>query len=103
MLDYRVTFERTTTVFWFFKKTERFFYNIMVYKAKPPKLLDNPTYPRDYTAVAYEKSCHAPCIKYKSYTTAFLGDTENDAFKYLVKMIEKQTNSTMVDKVKVKL
>jgi hypothetical protein len=103
MLDYRVTFERTTTVFWFFKKTERFFYNIMVYKAKPPKLLDNPTYPRDYTAVAYEKSCHAPCIKYTSFTTAFLGDTENDAFKYLVKMIEKQTNSIMVEKVKVKL
>lgn len=101
MLDYKVTFERTTTVFWVFKKTERFFYNIMVYKAKPPTLLDNPTYPRDYTAVAYEKSCRAPLIKYKSYTTAFLGDTENDAFKRLVMMIEKQTNSTMVDKVKL--
>ena len=100
MLNYKVKCCRTTG-FWLFKKDATFFYYIMASKSNPKTLPYLPHWPYDYTAVVYNKSYRAPELKYKTYTTTMIGDTETDAFNGLVRLIEKQTKSIVVDMIQL--
>ncbi len=91
MLDYQVTFERTTG-FWIFKKTEYFFYRILSsrfdrYGVRGDKFAH---------ATVYYKSYGAPQLKCKEYQTEVGGATEMDAINGLIGRITDETNSTLV-------
>lgn len=91
MLDYQVTFERTTG-FWIFKKIEHFFYRIISNK------FDRYGVRGDKYALAtvYYESYDAPRLKCKEYLTELAGATEMDAINGLIELIADETNSTLV-------
>ena len=91
MLDYQVTFERTTG-FWIFNKTEYFFYRILSSR------FDRYGVRGDKYALAtvYYESYDAPHLKCKVYQTEVCGATEMDAINGLIGMIADETNSVCV-------
>lgn len=94
MLDYQVTFERTTG-FWIFKKTEYFFYRIVSNR------FDRYGVRGDKYALAtvYHESYDAPRLKGKEYHTEVDGATEMDAINLLIGQIEDETDSICVSSI----
>jgi hypothetical protein len=91
MIDYQVTFERTTG-FWIFKKTEYFFYRILSNR------FDRYGVRGDKYALAtvYYESYNAPRLTSKEYQTDVGGATEMDAINGLIELIANETNSVCV-------
>lgn len=91
MIDYQVTFERTTG-FWIFKKTEYFFYKILSNR------FDRYGVRGDKYALAtvYYESYNAPRLTGKEYQTDVGGATEMDAINGLIGLIADETNSVCV-------
>ena len=91
MLDYQVTFERTTG-FWIFKKTEQFFYRIISNRFDRYGVIGD----KYALATVYYESFRAPRLTRKEYQTDVAGATEMDAINGLIGLIADETNSTSV-------